>query len=408
MMLHTTALGISFRELMDRMVGGPSGGAYRRASRTFVGAMMALAWLFYLIGPVVSRWQHGRAVDGVIAAVGLVLFGVLIASCFGPLRQPDWEHPADAGVITAEWPRWAVLAAMAGLGAALTAVLGAQALGTLLYVPCAAVFILPTKKSGAVVAATVIGTLGVEAIPSLHLGNAPKFLIIIPIAMWVGRQLGMRQMELRELARRQRSELEIVEERNRVARDVHDILGHSLTVITVKTELAQRLLESDPAGAARELADLERLAREALAGVRDTVGGLREVSLAGELATARTALDAAAIHAELPDPARLPDRHSETFGWVVREAITNVVRHSRARRCWIRVDADRIEIRDDGTGLTGSGTCSGSGLTGLRERVRAAGGRLAVQTPGGGGLSIVAEFPRAAADQPHKRPGCAR
>jgi two-component system sensor histidine kinase DesK len=201
---------------------------------------------------------------------------------------------------------------------------------------------------------------------------------------------------LEEVGRRQRAELAIVEERNRVARDVHDILGHSLTVITVKTELAQRLIDVDLERARAEMADIERLAREALAGVRDTVGGLREVSLLGELANARTALAAADVDANLPDGSTLPDTpHAELFGWVLREAVTNVVRHSAARHCAVTVTDTTVEVVDDGRGLPAD-AASGSGLSGLRERVRAAGGTMTLSSPEGGGLRVFATMPFAA------------
>jgi two-component system sensor histidine kinase DesK len=154
--------------------------------------------------------------------------------------------------------------------------------------------------------------------------------------------------------------------------------------------LAQRLLDSDPSRARQEMADVERLAREALAGVRDTVGGLREVSLASELVNARTALRAAGIEAELPGPAELPERYAVIFGWVLREAVTNVVRHSGARHCRVRVSESRIDIFDDGKGLSGS--VFGSGLSGLRDRVRAEGGVFTVDTPPGGRTVIAADF----------------
>lgn len=359
--------------------------------RLLFGAVLALVWLLYLIAPIVSQWQDGHRGRAVAAAVCLAVFWVLTASCFGPFRQPDWEekHAHAALPVSYEWPRWLVVGALTALAASLTVLLGVTGLGTAIYVAAGAVFVLPPAKSGAVVAATAALLIGL----SLHYGSAPLYFAFIPVVMWTGREVGRRRAQLRELTRRQQGELAIVEERNRVARDVHDILGHSLTVITVKTELAQRLLDTDPTRARQELADVERLAREALAGVRDTVGGLREVSLATELVNARTALRAAGIEAQLPDPAELPARYGVIFGWVLREAVTNVVRHSGAGHCRVWVSESRIEIRDDGKGLSGS--AFGSGLTGLRDRVRAQGGNLTIETPSGGGTLIAAEFPPA-------------
>jgi two-component system sensor histidine kinase DesK len=227
-------------------------------------------------------------------------------------------------------------------------------------------------------------------VPQWHPSFLTYLLAFVPILFWSMREVGIRRRVNVELQRRQRAEMAIVQDRNRVARDVHDILGHSLTVITVKTELALRLIDLDTERAKAEMADVERLAREALAGVRDTVGGLREVSLAGELANVRTALGAAGIEAELPegDFAGYPT----ILGWVLREAVTNVVRHSAASRCTVRVGPSHIEVTDDGTGLR-QGAEFGSGLNGLRERVRAEGGALTLAAAPGGGLRVSAEFP---------------
>jgi two-component system sensor histidine kinase DesK len=195
-------------------------------------------------------------------------------------------------------------------------------------------------------------------------------------------------------AREQLVDLAVTQERERVARDVHDILGHSLTVITVKTELAGRLLEGLPGPAAdrarTEVADVERLAREALADVRATVSGMREVSLTGELAAARAALAAAGIRADLPSAVDVvPARHRELFAWALREGVTNVVRHSGAGWCGVQLTADCVEIRDDGRGPGGSGT--GSGLAGLQARAGKAGARLEIgRAPEGGFLLRVA------------------
>lgn len=380
---------------LDRVARGVAGGDDTPESaiqqrRLIFGAILALVWLLYLVGPIVSQWHDGRHARAVAAAFCLALFWVLTASCFGPFRRPDWDE-APTAPVSPEWPRWLVLGALAGLSGALTALLGVTGLGTAIYVAAAAVFVLPTAKSGVVVATVAAVLISLSLVTPLHFGSAPLYFAFIPVLMWIGREVSARRAQLREVTRRQQGELAIVEERNRVARDVHDILGHSLTVITVKTELAQRLLDDDPSRARQELADVERLAREALAGVRDTVGGLGEVSLAGELANARTALRAAGIEAELPDPADLPERHGVAFGWVLREAVTNVVRHSGARHCRVRVGDRMIEITDDGRGVCGA--VFGSGLSGLRERVRAAGGHLVVATPPAGGTLVRAEFP---------------
>jgi two-component system sensor histidine kinase DesK len=198
------------------------------------------------------------------------------------------------------------------------------------------------------------------------------------------------------------AELEAVtaeRERSRMARDVHDILGHSLTVITVKSELAARLMDVDPQRARSEIEDVETIARGALADVRATVSGVRATTASGELVAARAALDAAGIDAELPSSTdNVPASNTELVGWVIREGVTNVVRHSRASRCRIHISAAGVTIDDDGIGPVCAGeavSSSSTGLRGLRERVETAGGTLEVGAGELGGFALTATLPDA-------------
>ena len=147
-------------------------------------------------------------------------------------------------------------------------------------------------------------------------------------------------------AHEENARLAVDNERTRFARDLHDILGHSLTVITVKAELAQKLLDVDLDRARAEIADLERLSRDALADVRRAVEGYRDITLPGELVRARVALAAAEIEADLPNSTDdVPSDLRELFAWTVREGVTNVIRHSGARRCEVRLTATSAEVR---------------------------------------------------------------
>ena len=153
------------------------------------------------------------------------------------------------------------------------------------------------------------------------------------------------------VAHEENAALAVENERTRFARDLHDILGHSLTVITVKAELANRLLDVDTERARAELADLERLSRDALADVRRAVEGYRELTLPGELSRARTALAAAEIRAEVPGAADdVPTELRELFAWTVREGVTNVIRHSGATSCTVVLSPTSAEVRDNGAG----------------------------------------------------------
>jgi two-component system, NarL family, sensor histidine kinase DesK len=211
-----------------------------------------------------------------------------------------------------------------------------------------------------------------------------------------GIRMALRRSQELMVARDDLARLAVQEERNRFARDLHDILGHSLTLVTMKAELAGRLVHVDPDAAEREIADVERLTREALADVRAAVSGYRGVTLAGELANARAALQAAGIAADLPSAVDdVPGERRALFGWAVREGVTNVVRHSGASRCAVSVSADAVEIRDDGRGrptdpssdevrLPVAHGLVGHGLVGLGERARAVGGRVLTRSDADG------------------------
>ena len=191
-------------------------------------------------------------------------------------------------------------------------------------------------------------------------------------------------------------------ERARIARDLHDLLGHSLSLVALKAELARRMLGRDPARAAQELSEVETLVRTSLRDVREAVAGYRRVDLDTELAGARIALLAAGIPIEIERPLEAFDPATDTLlGWVVREGTTNVVRHSGAAKCSIRVETTkrqvRLEITDDGRERTDADRASvgavGHGLIGIRERVEAAGGEMDAGQRAGGGYRLAVTIP---------------
>jgi two-component system sensor histidine kinase DesK len=169
-----------------------------------------------------------------------------------------------------------------------------------------------------------------------------------------------------------------------VARDLHDLLGHTLSLITLKSELAGRLVDRQPAQAAQEIREVEQEARRALREVRQAVTAYRQPTLRGELEGARQLLAAAGIECMIEDAAEaLPLAVDGVLAWAVREGVTNVIRHSRARHCTLRVavapGSARVELTDDGqpAEVRAEGAATpGSGLSGLAERVAAVGGQL--------------------------------
>lgn len=200
-------------------------------------------------------------------------------------------------------------------------------------------------------------------------------------------------IELGERADVARASLALSEEREEIARDVHDVLGHSLTVITLKAELAQRLLEIDPARAGAEMEAIAQLSRASLAEVRSTVTRLRVPDFSGEIEGAGRALQTAGIRAELPESKSalaVAGVNAKLFSWVLREAVTNMVRHSGANAARVRLSATGLDILDNGVG---AGDARGNGLTGMAQRVAASGGSVVIEAapeqwlaenPGGG------------------------
>ena len=213
-----------------------------------------------------------------------------------------------------------------------------------------------------------------------------------PVRVWiaplvVGAAIGGANIHFAEVRRKDANlrvahqaveEMARIAERERIGRDLHDLLGHTLSVIVLKSELASKLADRDPARAVVEIRDVERISREALTEVRKAVRGYRSEGLLDEVANAERVLVAAGITPEIAViPANLPPEEDRALAYALREAVTNVVRHADATRCWIRLaeDGERttLEVRDNGRGGLAP---EGSGLSGMRERLRHVAGTL--------------------------------
>jgi len=243
----------------------------------------------------------------------------------------------------------------------------------------------------------------------------------IGLLMLVMSDLRQRNIELSE-ARAELARMAVAQERERFARDLHDLLGHSLSVITLKAELAGRMLTDGPADAAREVAELEQVARTALSEVREAVSGYHQPTLEGELAGARMALAAAGIEADVEDASVALDPDVEAvLAWTVREGATNVIRHSGAHHCTLRIRASLtdagVEVLDDGAGAPDSadtlgaaeasdahtngtvngtprrGGAGGHGIAGLAERARLVNGTIESGALAGGGYRLAVTVP---------------
>ncbi|MCF7750427.1 sensor histidine kinase [Bacillus subtilis subsp. subtilis] len=187
-------------------------------------------------------------------------------------------------------------------------------------------------------------------------------------------------------------------ERERIGRDLHDLLGHTLSLITLKLELSRKLADRDPQGSRREVTEAEAIARQALAEVRSAVTGIRASDLAAELASARLLLECQHVHLDYTPPPAMPPDVERALSLVLREAATNIVRHAQAHRAWIRFEQEGrsllMEIGDDGRGGVHA---DGNGLGGMRERVAALRGTLALQSVKGEGTRVTVRVPLPAA-----------
>ncbi len=354
----------------------------------------ASAWLFPLIGCVVGL-ARGETSDPVWSAIGLTAFVtiylIVVTTAFNR-NQPVTPLVA------------ARLLVLAAIGIALFWLHGTESewATTMLYVTVSGVAVFADRRAIVwAIACTLVITGYCVLGPgrTWPVGTAMSFGYQVAVAsalVYTIKQMIGYIGQLRA-TRARLAEVAVSDERLRFARDMHDLLGHTLSLIVVKAEVVRRLVEQDPAAAAREAADIESIGRTALADVRDAVSGYRERGFTGELDGARAALSDADISVSV-DVESLPRPVEALFGWAVREATTNVIRHSRARTVSIvaRTVADvaRLDVVDDGIGPrhpTGSGT----GLLGLRERFAAAGG--AVETSWDGrGFRLTATLPLSA------------
>lgn len=334
--------------------------------------------LFFAIPLAQDPPARGRLVLGIVLAVVFCLqyLGTAVAVDL-PLR----------------W-RWCYVIVFAvlmtgGLGVAA----GGYGLAACTFLTIMIAFLIPWRQARIAMAAWLV--IGVVAGIVMTLWLVVVLTVIsvgVGMAMGAGMDAGRVERHLHR-AERRIATLAVAEERERIARDLHDILGHSLTAITVKAGLAARLAERDIAAARQQMLEVESVARQALSDVRATASGLGSVRLTGEIAGARSVLAAAGIECTSPSAVEpMPDEISEFLGYVVREGVTNIVRHAHARRCAIEVAPGEVRLTDDGIGLTHTG-CGGSGLRGLQARAGAVGGVLTISSGAGGGTELTARVP---------------
>lgn len=340
------------------------------------GWAFASVWLVFLAYPVIAAVEAPASSGATALTVaGIGGFAVLNVLGYGPLRER---------VLL-------VLLGMVALALATVPVIGMEAVAFTPYLAMLSALELPDPQWKWAVTFWMVTPL----VSLVDIAGFPRYFFLMVWPIMVGGVLIRLFSEREQDTLAARGRYALVAERERVARDVHDVLGHSLTALSVKAELAARLVDVDPARARAELESIQDTARQALAEVRATVGGLRAGNLEAELAAApRLLADAGVGTTVVGEVSDTDPRHRALLAWVLREAVTNVVRHARAAHTTITLGPTGLVVADDGVGLgveagDATGPCDGHGLTGMRERVSAAGGTLSVTGHRGTRVEVV-------------------
>ncbi len=276
-----------------------------------------------------------------------------------------------------------------------------------IYAACGAPHALAQPRRAALLLVGVVGLVALAfflsplPLPERYWAFFPA-AIFVPILGTINifeAEKGRANAKLR-LAQGEIERLAKVAERERIARDLHDLLGHTLSSITLKSELASRLAARDPVRAEREMSEVALVSRQALKETREAVRGYRSRDLSGELAAAKAMLAAAGVRLEyFAEPLTLAPAYEGTLALALREAVTNVVRHAQASSCTVRLtqtgDGARLEVTDDGLGKR---VPDGSGLSGMRERAELLGGELELER-GAAGTRLLLTLPKTACEK---------
>jgi len=357
-------------------------GPLLRVERRNKGRLYDFIWLmysvFFLIQPIEQNTRRGWISFAVAFAIFLAIYTGL--------------------VYAASQKRQLVLLGALGVLSACYLPFNAGAAGMFIYVSAFVPFVSDSLAFSAgtfiAVAAAQIGE-GLALHQSLWTwGFCTFFSVMVGCANLIAAQR-MRANKRLDLAHEQIAHLAKLAERERIARDLHDVLGHTLSLVVLKSELAGKVLERDPERARAEIGEVEQIARKALGEVREAIRGYRSEGLAAEIARAQKTLDAAGVTLELDsEPPHLAPAEETVLSLIVREAVTNIVRHAHASHCRLGFGANgggtALVVEDDGRGGIRQ---EGNGLRGMRERVESLGGKLLIDSDRG--TRLVVEIPQA-------------
>ncbi len=315
--------------------------------------------------------------------LALLTVAVMVVLFLGTTAVAHWDEPA-------RW-LWVIALLVCVVIVGVLTDTHSNSVYFLAYATSAAAMLIPPRPARIMIGITGLAALGWSYLQGDMFGVV---MALVAVTLGWGLSSGFEHAAITAALHQEQqrtASLAVVAERERIGRDLHDILGHSLTSIAIKTDLAGRLIGRDDDAARSEIADIGEIARQSLADVRATTSRMREIRLATELATVRSVLVAAGIECVAPSaiPPLSTDR-SELFGYTLREAVTNVVRHSDASRCTITITATSISIADNGRGIPDGARWTG--LQGLAERAAAAEAELTID--GDGGTTVTVAFPK--------------
>ena len=341
------------------------------------GWLMAVVWMVFLVYPVLALLESQAPVGWIVVGwVALIAFAAVYVVGFVAGMRADWGSPSRF-VRTLFWVQ--IVCAVATIPS-----IDTRALSFLPYLMSYASYGLRGIWHWVTTIGGILTAVGVIVVTGRFVEHIQILMIVLLIAVvntvnsWlIGRSVD---------AERVRVQLATSEERTSIARDVHDLLGHTLTAVKLKAELAERLIDRDPERARAELSEIVHLTGEAIRGVRSTVTGLRGAALGEQVRQSAAALESAGVRVHVTgDPAALSPAQSLPAGWIVREATTNILRHADAAQVRIEMAPGVVTVEDDGRGVGGG---AGNGLRGMAERAAAAGAVLAIDDVAGGGTRV--------------------
>ncbi|MFS2240699.1 sensor histidine kinase [Microbacterium sp. OR16] len=349
------------------------------------GWLMAVVWMIFLAYPVIALLRSDASRAWIVTGwVALVAFAAVYVVGF--VRGSRGGGGLGSPPVRGQWMFFAVLIACAALS------VPAEGLLALTFLP----FIMSFASYGLTRAAHWITSIVAVLITTgciLLLPGGTAYFALLVVVMLLGVVNTVSTWLIIRSAQAERLGLELAtsEAREALARDVHDLIGHSLTVVQLKSQLAARLIDADPARAKAELAAITALTAEALAAARATVAGARSTTFGEQLARSGEALAAGGVALQVHGaPDALSPAQELTASWILREATTNLLRHSAARRARVTVAPGWLLVEDDGCGLDGdqTGAAEGNGIRGMRERAAAAGAAFRIGPAAGAGTRV--------------------